>query len=179
MTSPFVLRHEWNRLRFRLEVLWRGVISATAWIAIFGLYSVLEPRGLAMLLNVALVALALVGLPILFVQAALMVDALSYLVLREIRFYPWFRQLVESNKRNPAQRASVERDWLYVLVTVVDVLSPLYAPTLWVFLLLRRAPESAYAAVRAPDDSVRATTRDLQNIERTVTDRGFHQLAAA
>lgn len=179
MTSPSALRHEWNRLRFRLEVLWRGVISATAWLAIVGLYGFLEPRGWDMALTLVLVALGVVALPILFVQVALIVDALSYMVLREIRFYPRFNQLVANNKLTPTQRAAIERDWLYVLVTVVDVLSPLYAPTLWVFLLLRRAPESAYAPVKAPDDSVRATTRDLRNIERTITDRGFHQLAAA
>lgn len=170
--------HEWHRLRFRLEVLWRAVVTAALWLGIATLHNALAGSMFEHALTSVLVALAFVGAPVLFVQLALLIDALSYLLYNEIRFYPRFMEMVReaaARRTSAIERKSPESARLRALVYVVDLLSPLSAPTTWVFLVLHRAPEAIYATGQPPARSVRGSARELRRIERTLVDRAWHR----
>lgn len=169
------LAHELLRLRFRLEVLWRAVVAATLWLGIVALDGALAGTWAQSVLWWSLAIVGILGLPVLFVQVALLTDALSYLVLNEIRFYPRFiemaRETTAEHRITPPRRSV---SWAtQAIVAAVDFLSPLSAIVLWVFLILYRAPATIHVTDDRPTRSVVSSNRALRRIERTVVNRAW------
>lgn len=172
------LAHEWHRLRLRLEMLWRAIITATLWLGLVALHAALAGSWMQNLLLAALVVLALAALPVLFVQLALLFDAASYLLYREIRFYPLFMDLIARAEAESEQADLLEAPrpttWGDRLVVAADVLSPLSAISMWVFVVLSRAPLTTHVRPR-PVLTIRGSSQQLRRIEITVTDRALHR----
>lgn len=172
------LTHEWHRLRLRLEILWRAILTATLWLAIAAAYIALAGSWLQNLLLAGLVVVGVIAIPSLFVQAALLVDAASYLLHREIRFYPLFIALADraeaEAQQNDLLQAPRRAGWGNAVVILSDLLSPFSALSMWVFVVLSRAPITTHVRPQ-PVLTVGGSSRQLRRIEYTVTDRAWHR----
>jgi hypothetical protein len=173
------LRHEWFRLRFRFELLWRGVVAITLWLGIAYLWSVVAPIGLGAVLLIPLGLLAFAGLPVLVVQAGLLVDLLLFLLVGQISFYP---QLLESLRASARQRHAPagSAPWeppasIRVLVWTVDALSPFSALATWAFAVLARMPESTYVVTAEhPTHTTHFSAgRSLRRVEGSVLSKSW------
>lgn len=172
-------RHEWFRFRFRLEILWRGVLAATLWTAIAIVYTGAQSIGLGPVVIVALLGLLIAGLPILFTQLALLVDAVSFFMIGQIRFFPYFMELTKQHTgvsddpdfdpRKQYSRATRSFVW------AVDALSPFSGPTMWALLVLMRAPAEAHVPVESSHDGPSTQGRELRRIERAVSANAWNR----
>lgn len=171
------LQHEATRLQFRMEILWRGIVTATLWTAILvlwqaGIGTVWQP-----LLGLLGIFALLASLPLLFFQLALIVDACSYVLYRQIRFFPWFIDLVREDAKTRSgafrERAD-ESPWLGFLVWLAEALSPLSGLSRWLFLVLGRAPADLHVR-DLRTQHVRAAMRNQRRVEYSLVDRAWHR----
>lgn len=173
------VRHETARLRFRLEILWRGVVAACLWLLIAVLWSFAAPAGLGLVVITPLAVLAVLGLPVLVVQVGLLVDLLLYVIGGEIAFYPTMLESVRASARRRADEGAID-PWdppraIRVLVWTVDALSPLAAPATWAFCVLARIPESAHTVTAEHPVSARRHSpgRSLRRVESSMLARSW------
>jgi hypothetical protein len=176
-TLTHSIGHEWQRFRFRVEILWRGVIAVALWFGIAVAWSILPASARIPAIAAPLVLLAIAGFPVLVVQLGLIVDLLLFAVAGQISFYPAMLESLRDGARRRAEKGVAE-PWepssgVRTLVWTVDALSPFAMLALWSFCVLARMPESTHATTSEHSTRRHSPGRSLRRVESSLLTRSW------
>ena len=162
-------REQWGRAVLRGIIVGEGLLCGVFWTAVFIGWTLAAAAGYGFLGWYAVTAYVIVLAPILILQAVLVADLLSYVVVGKIFAFPAIELLAQeiAASRPDLLKATT---WSKVLVVLAHT-SPLASLALWGLVVLARMPKDTHAVVTIRRELLQRQQRLERAIYVSATER--------